>query len=334
MKVAPNQVGAVLRQSTHLAGIVLYGEDWGLVRDRALEAARGVLGADASPFRLTTLTKEEHGRLRDEAGTMALGGGRRVIRVQDATDGIVAVLDKLGTKPADVLMVLEAGELTGRSKLRAYAERQSDWGAIPCYLANAGKVAAEIQASLSQAGLSATSDALAFLAEELSGESITRRSELEKLTLFASGGPAIDLDTAQLCCSVSLETSLGAAVAAALSGKAGLFDSLMAELSREGATGAGLLAVLSNQVQRLLKVRLLIEGGQGPEEACRSLMPPMYPRQTAAFLQDVQRWRAPALEALGRAIRDADLACKRAASPDLAIAGRLLALVAARQPTR
>ena len=323
-----------MKNSSQFAGLLLYGEDWGLVRERALAATRGVLGGDADPFRSATLTKEEHGRLRGEAGALALGGGRRVIHVQDAGDVLVATLEKLDLRPADILLVLEAGELTARSKLRAFAERQASWGVIPCYMLNAGRISQEIEAVLSGAQLSASPDALAFLAHELAGESITRRAELEKLTLFAAGEGSIDLETAQRCCSVSTETSLGSAVSAALSGRAVVCDALLADLAREGATGAGLLAVLSNQIQRLLKVRLLIDSGQSPDEACRSLFPPLYPRQAASFLQDVERWRGNSLEALGRAIRDADIACKRAASPDFAIAARLLSAVAARQGAR
>jgi DNA polymerase-3 subunit delta len=332
--VAANQVSGLLKNSAQLAGVLIYGEDWGLVRDRARSAVRGVLGGEASPFRSTTLTREEHSRLRDEAGGLALGGGRRVIQVQDAGDGLVATLEKLHVRPEDTLLVLEAGELTPRSKLRAYAEKHASWGAIACYMSNAGRVSSEIQASLAEAGLGASADALAFLSQELAGESITRRAELEKLAMFAAGGGTVDLAMAQLCCSSSLETSLGSAVSAALSGRSATCDALLGELEREGATGAGLLAVLSGQVQRLLKVRLLIDAGKTPEEACRSLAPPLYPRQAAAFMQDVERWRPASLEALGRAIREADIACKRAASPDFAIAAHLLAAAANRRTAR
>ena len=330
MKVTATQISSVLQNSTRFFGILLYGEDWGLTRDRALTAVRAVLGVQPNPFRLTTLMKEEHPRLRDETGSLALGGGRRVIHVHDAVDGLAPVLEKLEARSDDTLLVLESGELPARSKLRAFAERHPAWAAIPSYVGNAAKISAEIQASLHETGLAATPDALAFLAEELAGESLRRRAELEKLILYVAGDKVVDLEMARRCCSLSLEASLGSAVSAALAGRSATCDALLEELGREGATGAGLLAVLSMQVHRLLKVRLLIDGGHTAEEACRSLMPPLYPRQAASFLQDVQRWRTPALEALGRAIRDADIACKRAASPDFAIACRLLGAIAAR----
>ena len=331
MKLGAHQVQGVLRAPTQFAGLLVYGEDWGVVRSRSLTAVRAVIGNDASPFRHSVLTREEHGRLRDEATSLTLGGGRRVIHVQDATDALTPTLEKLALRPDDVLVVVEAGELQVRSKLRAFAERQSTWGAIACYLGNSGQITAEIRTILADANLTPTNDALAFLAHELAGESETRRSELEKLALFAAGEGTVDIDAARLCCSQSIETSLGAAVAAAMSGRADTCDALIAELAREGATGAGLLAVLSGVVQRFLKVRLLIVSGQSAEDACRSLFPPVYPRQAASFIQDVQQWRATALEVLGEAIRQADIACKRAASPDLAIASRLLAAIASRR---
>jgi hypothetical protein len=46
MKVQPNQVSGILKNSAQLAGILVYGEDWGLVRDRALAAVRGVVGTE------------------------------------------------------------------------------------------------------------------------------------------------------------------------------------------------------------------------------------------------------------------------------------------------
>ena len=330
MKLAPPQIAASLRDTSAFAGFLIYGEDIGLTRERSLLAVSNALGHGASAFQLATLTREEHGRLRSEVSSRSLGGGRRVIHVQDAADGLVATLDKLVIDPADTLVVLQAGELQSRSKLRAYAEKHPTWGAIACYIGNESTVMREVQASLTTAGVAATPDALAYLSQELAGESSTRRSELMKLALFAHGETIVDLPMVQQCCSVSLDTSLADAVTAALSGRSTATDALLAELAREGATGAGILAVLSNQMQRLLKIRLLIDSGQSAAEACRSLSPPLYPRQSAAFLRDVKRWRTPALEALGRAIREADLACKRAASPDFAIAARLLASVAAR----
>ena len=131
--------------------------------------------------------------------------------------------------------------------------------------------------------------------------------------LFATGCGPITLEMVQACCVTNLEASLGAAVSAAMLGRSGLCDGLLEELGREGATGPGILAVLSNQVHRATEGAAAHGCGQSSaEDSCRRLQPPVFPQQMAGFLQEVQRWPVASLEALGRAIREADIACKRA----------------------
>ncbi len=300
------------------------------MRDRGATVIRAVIGTVADPFRSSVLTREEHGRLRGEVTTRTLGGGRRVIRVQDATDNLAVLLEPLAKHRADTLVLLEGGSLTPRSKLRALGERHPDWAVIGCYPESSNAVAAEIARTLAADQLTASPDALAFLAQELMGDSVRRRSELEKLALYAGGQP-VELEDARACCTTSLDASLGMAVSAALAGRAVLFDALFDELVREGATGPGLLAVLSGQVLRLLKTRLAMREGRSAEEACRSLQPPIFPRQLPDFLREVERWSIPALEALGKTVRSADIACKRAGSADMVIAGELLSSMATRR---
>ncbi len=334
MKTASHQIAGVLRDPSQLAGILIYGDDWGQVRDRALSAVKAVVGAVTDPFRSSVLVREEHGRLREEVTSLPLGGGRRAIRVQDATDALAAVLEPLTEYRRDALVVVEASSLTARSKLRAMAEKNPHWACIACYPESSNSVASEIKRDLAGAGLSATPEALDYLGRELMGDSIRRRSELEKLTLYAAGGGVIELDGAMASCVVGPEASLGAAISAALAGRVAACDALLDELEREGATGPGLLAVLSNQVQRVLKVRLAIEDGRTADEACRGLQPPVFPRQMPEFLKEVNRWPSSQLLQLAQAVRDADIACKRAASPDFAIAARLLNAVASRRTSR
>ena len=334
MKVPTHSVMDVLKASSRFLGILLYGEDAGRIRDHVITATKAVIGPQLDPFRTSVLTREEHSRLRDEVGSRSLGGGRRVIRVQDATDGLATVLDAMADYRADALILVEAGALTARSKLRMMAERHQLWAAIACYSETGAALSGEIRRTLGDAGLAVQPEALAYLTSELGGDSNRCRGELEKLRLYAAGDGTITLETAQACCSVSVDATLGAAVSAALAGRVDLCDELLEELERDGASGPGVLAVLANQMQRVLKVRLSLDHGASADEACRGLQPPVFPRQMPSFMQEVQNWTTPRLLALGKAMRDADVACKRAASPDFAIAGRLLSVIASQASSR
>ena len=329
MKVAGKQVVALLGDPSRVFGMLLYGPDQGLVRDYARRAARAALGDERDAFRLVVLLREEHSRLRDEVASLPLGGGRRVVRVQDVTDNLAAIIQTLPSEARDVLVILEAGALSARSKLRMMAEREEGWAAIACYASSPAAVSGEIVQTLDAAGLSIEPAAVGYLTQELSGDYARRASELEKLCLFAAGDGVVDVAAANACCSGQLDASIVQAVTAAMAGQSELADRLLAELAHEGATGPGLLAVLAMEMHRVLKARVLIDQGSTPEEACRAIVPPIYPRQAPEFLVEVRRWPVARLQRLGALLREADLACKRAGSRDFSIAARLLSAVAA-----
>ena len=121
-----------------ITAVLLYGPDSGLVRERADSIARTVVEDLADPFRVTELRPEDAasnpGLLIDEVLAISLTGGRRVVRIKGATDKINdAVAGLLEEKRGDALVVVEAGELPPRSKLRAAFEKAGHAAALACY---------------------------------------------------------------------------------------------------------------------------------------------------------------------------------------------------------
>jgi DNA polymerase-3 subunit delta len=334
LKIAAPQIGGVLRDPQRFTGILLHGDDPGLIRERALAVARAVVSSLDDPFLSAVLLKEEHGRLLEEAQSLSLVGGRRVVRVVDAGDTLATAADKLSGAAADsALVILEAGSLTARSKLRQMAEKATSWASIACYPETGAALANDIKRAASEAGTRLTDDALAFLTRELGSDTGTRRSELEKLFLFAAGEPQIDLDVATQCCARVTEASVDLLLAAVMGGELLRAGHLLQQVVDEGATGPGLIVMLSGRVQRLLKVRLEMQAGRSAEDAVRSLMPPVFFRDVPRFVREAQMWSEEALVTLLADARGADLSCKRAGSRDATIASQLF-LAAARRAAR
>ena len=89
MKIEPRQVDAFLKKpDPRIRGVVVYGNDDGLVAERAAQLARTVCEDLKDPFRVVDIAgdalKADPARLADEFGAMSLMGGRRVIRVRPA----------------------------------------------------------------------------------------------------------------------------------------------------------------------------------------------------------------------------------------------------------
>src|SRR5688572_11491415 len=120
--LAPRDIPAFLkRPDPHIAAVLIYGPDSGLVRERADVLARAVVADFKDPFNYIELAdadlKGEPGRLADEAAALSFAGGRRVVRVKSsgeaaakAAETLIAALDK-GHVKANALIVVEAGDL-------------------------------------------------------------------------------------------------------------------------------------------------------------------------------------------------------------------------------
>ena len=333
MKISAPQIGGVLRAPERYAGILLHGDDPGLIRERALAAARVVVPTLDDPFLSSVLQREEHGRLLEEAHALSLVGGRRVVRVIDAGDALTAAATRLQTASDGALVILEAGSLTARSKLRQMAEKASGWASIACYPETGAALTSEIRRSAVDAGLAMTDDALAFLTRELATDTGTRRTELEKLFLFAAREAQIDLDLATACCAAVAESSVDQLIAATMSGEMARVGPLLQKVVEDGATGPGLIVMLSARVQRLLRVRLEMQAGRSADEAVRALLPPVFFRDVQRVVREAQAWPEAALVGLLADARAADMACKRAGSRDTTIASQLY-LAAARRASR
>jgi DNA polymerase-3 subunit delta len=196
----PNQVDRALKNPDKSQRVILvYGPDTGLVIERAnlIAANTGVDPSD--PFSTIRLDADdiasEKSRLLDEANTIGMFGSDRLIRVSGMTrknlvDAIKPVLDN---PPGDSWVIVEAGELTGKSALRTAFEKSPHAIAIPCYPDNTGAIENLIREEITARGQTISPQVVAYLKTMLGGDRMASRNELEKLSLYTLGEAEITL---------------------------------------------------------------------------------------------------------------------------------------------
>jgi DNA polymerase-3 subunit delta len=115
MKLAAARVTEFLRRpDPAVRAVLLYGPDAGLVRERADLLARLVCPDLQDPFRVAELggaqLAADPARLADEVAAQSLIGGRRVVRVREAGDGLAKLFaGTIDEAPGDGFVVAEAG---------------------------------------------------------------------------------------------------------------------------------------------------------------------------------------------------------------------------------
>jgi len=345
MKVQPREADAFCRKPPEsVVAVLLYGPDGGLVRERAgLLRSQLVPEAD-DPFRLVEMTGDalrgDPARLRDEAQAMAFGGGRRVVTIREAGDGLTKLFEEFLKDPGgDALILVEAGDLGPRGLRKAF-EGAGNAAAVACYRDEGEGLKRLIRTHLAEAGLETTPDAMEFLAARLGGDRRLTRLELDKLVLYVGPGGAgeaprqVDIDAAQAVVGDSAERTQDDLVLAVAGGALATVVADLARVWAEGAAPVALLRAMARHLQRLHLAHGLIAAGKRPDDAVKSLRPPVFWKQQSALAAQARAWPADRLGwALARLL-DTEAACKRTGAPAQLLAERCLVEIAARAPKR
>ncbi|MDD5585846.1 MAG: DNA polymerase III subunit delta [Alphaproteobacteria bacterium] len=332
MKPSSSQIALFLNKpDPQVRAVLLYGPDAGLVRERADDLARKTVPDLHDPFRVANLPGSavtgDPARLCDEAAAQALGGGRRLVRIQHAPDGVAsalgAMLDDL--PPGDSLILIEAGDLEKRSKLRALCEGGSPHViAIPCYVEDAAARVRTLGTILEAEGLKAPRDVLALLESVVPGDRLAMRSEMEKIALYARGKKALTADDVRAALGDGGAAETDDLVHAVANGDAKRAGVLLDHLFAEQVSSVALLRAAQRHFLRLQLARAHIDGGLGAKAAVEKLQPKVFWKHVEPMARQAQRWSAPAIEKFLKRLFETEAAVKKTGVPGTEMCAQLL----------
>lgn len=181
--------------------ILLYGPDKGLVSERAVKLAKLTGLPLDDPFAVLRIEADEidkdPARLVDEANTISMFGGDRLIWVRNASaqKNLAEAIKRLITDPPlNTYILVEAGDLKKTVALRTNVENGATAMALPCYSDDARGIDGLIDDVLTANKLQIAVDARHLLRLSLGGDRLATRGELEKLCLYARGQQRIELE--------------------------------------------------------------------------------------------------------------------------------------------
>ena len=332
MKIEPRQVEAFLKKpDPRIRGVVVYGNDDGLIAERAVTLAKTVCDDLKDPFRVVDIggdaLKNDPARLADEFGAMSLMGGRRVIRVRPAGEEATAALENLAAASAgDALIVIEGGNLTPRSALRALAETEDCLAALPCYMDGEAALEGLVESAARAGGLAVDPDALEWIVERLGGDRGQSRSEVDKLLLYkeGDGSKTVALGDAIAVLGDTAAIGIDDVIAATFDGELVALDRALDRVFSEGGNPVQLVRALQRHADQLHLVASHVAKGSTLEAAifkARGLPRGGPVRQR--FERHVRAWPLPRLSSALQVILDAEIQCKTTGLPDETIARRL-----------
>jgi DNA polymerase III subunit delta len=312
--------------------VLIFGPDLGLVRERTDAFVRGVSADSSDPFSVVAIDGDvlagDPGRLADEARTIGLFGGRRLVHIRAGGRNFGLALESLLTDPPkDTLVVIEAGDLRKGAPLRKLAESSPHAAAIACYADGERDVARLVERTLRDAEISIDADALETLTGLLGGDRLATRSELDKLVLYAGDKRRVDYEAVQAVIADSSALALDDVVDAAAAGEPEAALAALAKARAAGISGGSVIGAAIRHVATLHKLSLRMERGDAPSRIVADPQLRIHFRRQPRFERALGRFGPAALERSLASLGAAALSVRRSAALAEPIAEReILAL--------
>lgn len=313
--------------------VLIYGPDSGLVSERARAVAKATAADLDDPFSVIRIDGDSltgtPGRLAEEAHTIGMFGGKRLVWVRAGEKPIgPAVADVLRAPPSDSVVLIEAGDLKRTAPLRTEAERSPHAAVIACYPDNEGDLKRLVADEARAAGLSVDPEAATLLVSLLGGDRAASRGEIRKLCLYAHGTGRITVADVEAVAGETLQLGVSEIVDAAAGGFAPALERLLARAATADVPVAQVMTTMSRHLSMLHKARLAVESGQPAANALGGFQPPLHFSRKAAVERQLQLWTSDRLERF--IVRTAEAAFDTRAKADLAqaITSRTLMAIA------
>lgn len=342
MKISPREADPFCRQpNPKVRAVLVYGPDSGLIRERMNALLRSVVEDVTDPFRISDLSdgdlKSDPARLADEAASIAMLGGRRVLRIRGAGDATAKVLTTFLAEPVgDAFIIVEGGELTPRAALRKLFEDHASAAAVPCYADDASTLGDTIRKRLAADNLTLEPAALHYLTSHLGSDRGVTLNELEKLSLYMGAGlkgasgekRQVSLEDVRACVGDNVESGLDAVVDAATGGDLPALDVALARSRSADVSPVLLLNALSRHLMQLHLSMEAIENGASPEVIVGAMRPNVHFTRKSKLMRQLTLWNRRRLDRALAIVAEADAQCKTTGLPVRAVCGQTLMRIA------
>ncbi len=282
--------------------ILIYGNDDGLVAERAERFAAAVLGKSDDPFAHVRLDAaaiaDDPGRLADEANAVPLFGGQRVITINLSGGRAVqaAVEAVLAAPPVDSWVVIAAGDQRKGSPLRKLCETHAEAAAIACYADSDRDLDRIIDEETRTAGLTITGEARTALKGMIGADRMASRSEVAKLCLYAVDAGTITVDDVRAIIGDAAASVMDAVIDAAALGDAAALDRGYRRLRAAGVAGAVVVGAAQRHFNFLQKARAACDGGASAEAVVARASPPVFFQRRTAVTREITLWSSAAID--------------------------------------
>ena len=274
MKAKPYQVSSLVPQIQNgFKGALIFGPDFGVVQELSEKIVSFIVPDITDSFSVIKITpqkiKEIPSILLDEGNGSGLFGGRKVLWLKNADNGVLdAVENYLEHIQNNTFLLISADNLTKNSSLRVFCESHPQVLCVACYADTERDVAEYIRETLAGQGIRISNPAMPMLVERLGENRIATKKELTD-----TQNSSVDL----FCSAVA-------------TGNQRMAEREYHLMIANGENPVGIIRILYLYFNRLLDAVSVAEK-EGIEAGLKKIMKPAQFRMEASFKKQLSIWK-------------------------------------------
>lgn len=320
------------------AGLLIFGMDAEKINTRRQEVTQALAGdAAMDEMRLTRLAagevRKDPALVLDALKAQGFFPGPRVVVVEGATDGLAALFAGAVAEWAmgDAYLIVTAGSLNARSKLRKVFEAPQNFYSIGIY--DDPTRPEEVDKILADVGLSNVSPEakkyLMALARDMGLGDL--KQVISKLSLYKlKDDTPVEIADVEACAPTTLDADIDDVlhiVAEARSNEVG------PTLSRLAGQGVNATALCIGAMRHFRMLHAAVSDPQGPDVGFSRARPPVFGPRKDRLVRQARGWGGARLERALQELMDTDLMLRSSRPvPDMAVVERVFIRLAMMRP--
>jgi len=211
----------------------------------------------------------------------------------------------------NVYLIFFSDVLEKKSKLRNFFEINKKTICIPCYLDSEKDLEIIAQSELKKSSINLSREAINLLIEKSNSDRNNLKNEIEKIKSYALNKKRIEFDEIKSLINFSGDHKSDILVNECLCGNILQYKKVVSEIYISTINQVYLLRILSNKIQRLLKIKEKENKLNNLDKLINSSTPTIFWKEKPLVKKQLSIWNRNDLNKLINEINNTELLCKK-----------------------
>ena len=293
---------------------LLYGENYGLKKDIEdfikIEIKKNSNVEVLKLYENEIINNEEN--FYNFVYSGSLFSDKKIITICEATDKIINKMTDIYEKcPENIYIIVFSEILEKKSKLRNFFEKEKKTICIPCYADNEKNLEIIAQNELKKKNIKLSREIINLLIEKSNTDRHYLRNEIEKIKSYSLNKKILEMDEIKLLINFSGDYKSDVLVNECLCGNISQYKKIISEIYVSAVNQIILLRILSNKVQRLLKIKEQEHQSNNLDNLINNSKPTIFWKEKPLVKKQLTIWSLNALNKIITDINNTEFLCKK-----------------------